>query len=95
MTYSCTLIDAVKKAENLPSDNKAAERLGLSRQFISNIRNERKNLSPEQALIAAEIAGINPKIALLRLLRETIKNLEVRHCLEELEEEYQRLKDAS
>lgn len=94
MSYSTDLIDAVKEAENC-SDYKVSQLLGVSRQLISHIRVERRHLTPELTTKAAKLAGIDPRIALLRRYRETIEDLETRHYIEEIELDYQRLKDAS
>jgi transcriptional regulator with XRE-family HTH domain len=95
MNYSTVLIDAVKEKLNLPSDNQAAKAIGIERTFLSNIRAGRRNLPPEQIVIAAELAGIDPGIALLRRYKETIDDFKVRAHLEKIEEEIQGLKDAS
>ncbi|SIQ24597.1 hypothetical protein [Marinobacterium stanieri] len=95
MNYSERLIDAMKEAQELPSDYKAAQLLGITRQMVSNIRAGRRNLSPEQTLKAAKLAGIDPGIALLRRYQETIDDLETRHEISKIEEEIQELRTVS
>jgi plasmid maintenance system antidote protein VapI len=95
MNYSTDLIDAMKTAQNLTSDYKAAQVLGITRGMICNIRAGRRHLAPEQIVKAAELAGIDPKLALMRRYKETIDDLKTRLYVEEIEEQIQGLKDAS
>jgi plasmid maintenance system antidote protein VapI len=95
MNYSECLIDALRDKQKLPSDYKAAEVLGITRQMVSNIRAGRRNLSPEQTVRAAKLAGIDPGIALLRRFEETIDDLETRHYLEKITEEIQEVRAVS
>ncbi len=95
MNYSERLIDALREKQNLPSDYKAAQALGITRQMVSNIRAGRRNLSPEQTVMAAEMAGIDPKIALVRRYQETIDDLKTRQYLEEIAEGIQGVREAS
>ena len=95
MNYSTHLIDAMKEAQNLPSDNQAAKKIGITRGNLSNIRAGRRNLTPEQTVTAAKLAGIDPGIALLRRFQETIEDLETRHELKKIEQEIQEVRTAS
>ncbi|WP_027855005.1 hypothetical protein [Marinobacterium litorale] len=85
MGYSIILVDAMKEAQGIPSDYKAAQALEVSRQFISAVRAGRKNLAPEQIVRAAKLAGIDPGVALMRRFKETIEDLETRQVMEEME----------
>ncbi|QSR35206.1 hypothetical protein CFI10_09385 [Marinobacterium iners] len=95
MTYSARLIDAMKERQGIPSDNQAAEKIGITRGNLSNIRSGRRNLTPEQTVRAAKLAGIDPGIALLRRFEETIDDLETRHYLEKITEEIQEVRAVS
>jgi transcriptional regulator with XRE-family HTH domain len=94
MSYSSELITTVKTQIGI-SENKLSEELGVTRQFIAQIRKEERRLSPRLAMLLAEKIELDPKLALLRLYKETIDDLETRRQIEELEIEYQRLTDAS
>lgn len=95
MNYSAHLIDAMKKALDIPSDNQAAAKIGITRGNLSNIRSGRRNLTPEQTVRTAELAGIDPKIALVRRYQETIEDLKTRQYLEEIAEGIQGLREVS
>lgn len=95
MNYSTRLIDAMKDKQKLPSDNQAAKLIGITRAMICNVRAGRKNLSPEQVVKTAKLAGIDPGLALLRRYQETIEDLETRHELSKIEEEIQELRSVS
>lgn len=95
MNYSTTLLDAMIERQKLPSDNRAAQLLGLTRGAICNVRAGRRNLSPDQILKAAKLAGIRPEVALLRATSESIEDLEMRHYLEKITEEIQGVREAS
>jgi transcriptional regulator with XRE-family HTH domain len=88
MTYSTSLINAVKASNNECSDYKVAQLLGVSRQLISNIRKGRRNLSEELTIKAAILSNEDPKIALIRKNKET-ENPEVRQYWEEIEQRIQ------
>ncbi len=95
MTYSAILIDAMKERQGIPSDNQAAQRIGIPRGHLSNIRAGRRHLTPNQIVTVAELAEIDPGIALLRRYQETIEDLETRHHLEKIEEEIQEVRAVS
>lgn len=95
MNYSAILIDAMKDKLALPSDNQAASKIGITRGNLSNIRSGRRNLTPEQTVRVAKLAGIDPGLALLRRYQETIEDLETRHELSKIEEEIQELRSVS
>jgi plasmid maintenance system antidote protein VapI len=85
----------MKERQGLPSDNQAAEKIGITRGNLSNIRSGRRNLTPEQTVRAAKLAGIDPGIALLRRFEETIDDLETRHYLEKITEQIQEVRAVS
>ena len=51
------LIDLFEKVAGIPSDRQAAKRLNVSRTYISDIRNGRKNISEKLFASMATIAG--------------------------------------
>lgn len=51
------IIQIFKRTRNLDSDNKAAKAIGISRTVISDIRNNRKEISENIVRRMAKIAG--------------------------------------
>jgi len=51
------IIKLFKEKKKILSDNKAAEMLGVSRGYISNIRRGQKDISPKIIARMARIAG--------------------------------------
>jgi plasmid maintenance system antidote protein VapI len=55
----------VKEKLNLPSDYRAAELIGITRQSVSkHKRNEAKTLKDEQCIKVADLLGISPEIVI-------------------------------
>jgi transcriptional regulator with XRE-family HTH domain len=85
MNYSQTLLTSLKSTCGGVSDYKAAQLLGCSKQYISDVVNGRKNLSPEMALKAADLAKMDKEIVLIRMLIDSAKSDEMIKILEGME----------
>lgn len=73
MSVSADVIDALKATRDGLSDYAAAPLIGVSKQMISQIRNNRSHLSPEKILLTCELAGIDSVEWLLKYHRERAK----------------------
>lgn len=74
---SYDFIEMYKEKNNLPSDYKASQKLGISRQAISNYKNGRP-LDEDLALPIAESLEIEPSEILYIINSEKGKTVEIR-----------------
>jgi len=88
MSYAANLIDAIRANNDGCSDYRAAKLLGVSRQLVSSMRSGSRKMTEDVAIKAAELANEDPKIALIRLNKET-ENPKVRQYWEEIEQQIQ------
>jgi plasmid maintenance system antidote protein VapI len=86
MNYSQTLLTSLKAAQDVTSDNKLALMLGCTRQHISLIKKGKCGLSETMVIRAAEMAGINPELALISLLEDRAESDEMREVLSGIKE---------
>ncbi|MDF1693294.1 MAG: hypothetical protein P1U47_13015 [Zhongshania sp.] len=76
---SYTLIQAVKTKLNLPSDNQAAAKIGITRATVSNHKTGRiKTLNDAQCLKVAEILELPPETVIADQNAEGAKSPEVK-----------------
>jgi len=64
------LLDIAKKHFKVDSDNKLAQAWGISRVFISNIRNNRKSVPIKKAEQVAEWGNLDKKEVKISITRE-------------------------
>lgn len=69
-------LERTKTALGLPSDYALAAHFGLTRSYISSMKNGRKQLSDELAHKIAEILKIHPGLVLIDMQREKAKTPE-------------------
>lgn len=89
MTYSQSLLDELKAANNGCSDYKAAQIIGCSKQHISRVKSGSKNFSEEVVIQIASETGKDPLEALLNRLIEGVESPKVRQTLEEIRQRNQ------
>lgn len=89
MTYSQTLLDELKAANDGCSDYKAAQIIGCSKQHVSRIKSGDYNFSAEKVLEIAIETGKDPLEAMLNRLIEGAENPKVRQTIEEIKQRIQ------
>ena len=82
---SYSFIQAVKTKLDLPSDNQAAAKIGITRSAISNHKSGRcKTLSDEQCIKVAEILGLPAEAILADQHAEAAKTPELKKLWSEM-----------
>lgn len=72
--YANELLNLYKEAKNYTQDKQIASDLKLSQQKISNIRNERRQLSDNEAIFLAEALNLDIKTVLVKLAADKADN---------------------
>lgn len=89
MTYSQELLNDLKAAKDGCSYNAASKFIGCSRQFVSEVKDGKKNFSPENVIAIAVETGKDPLETLLNRLLEGSDNPKVRQTIEEIRQQIQ------
>jgi hypothetical protein len=74
MKTSADLLDAIKGKLALPSDYAAHKKLGVSKQYISRIRNGHETWSDDMCIIIAEILEVAPVLVLATVQAERTRS---------------------
>ncbi|RXJ74335.1 hypothetical protein CS022_04600 [Veronia nyctiphanis] len=72
--YINQLFDAYKKAKNYVQDKQIAHDLGLDSSRISEMRKGKRQVTDSEAVILAEVAGVQIEEVLLRLAADRAKD---------------------
>lgn len=60
MSVSIKYINEVKRCYSLTSDNQIAKKIGVTRQWVSQVRNYDKKIGPDTVISIGKLLNINP-----------------------------------
>ncbi|WP_194089224.1 DUF3693 domain-containing protein [Vibrio hibernica] len=86
--YQNDLLNAYKKAKNYIQDKQIAHDLNIQPSRISEMRNNRRYISDNEAVFLAEGAGIDAEIALLGCHADRNENPNVKALWENIAKKY-------
>ena len=78
------LLWSIRKGEDL-SQSSFSKKLGISKQHLSDIENERRNVSAERAAKFAKKLGYSPEHFVELVLQESVKNAGLKNFQVKLE----------
>lgn len=82
--FQCELLNAYKNAQKYVQDKQIAMDMNIPQQRISDFRKGRRYLTDEQAIFLAELAGIEPEIALLGIHADRNENPRIKALWESI-----------